>query len=103
MKGKRVLVSGGSGFIASHLCRRLVDEGADLTVLVKYNSVIDNVRLVGIWDRINVIESDLRNPDSLKPLSDIRPEIIYHMAPDRSLRRDLSGARDRLYTPWLRV
>lgn len=80
MKGKRVLVSGGSGFIASHLCRRLVDEGADLTVLVKYNSVIDNVRLVGIWDRINVIESDLRNPDSLKPLSDIRPEIIYHMA-----------------------
>ena len=80
MKGKRVLVTGGSGFIASHLCRRLVDAGADLTVLVKYNSVIDNVRLVGIWDQINIIESDLRNPDSLRPLSEIRPQIIYHMA-----------------------
>lgn len=80
LDGKRVLVTGGSGFIASHLCRRLVELGSDLYVTVKYNSVIDNVRLVGFWDRITPVESDLRNPDSLQQLNRIQPEIIFHLA-----------------------
>lgn len=80
MKGKKVLVTGGSGFIGSHLCRRLVAEGAYVTVMVKYNSIIDNVRLVGIWDKVTAVEGDLRNPDSLRCLRDIGPDIIYHLA-----------------------
>ena len=77
---KRVLVTGGSGFIGSHLCRRLVDANAELYVMVKYNSVIDNVRLTGIWDRIKPFEADLRNLDSLRRLSDLKPHIIFHLA-----------------------
>ena len=80
LSGKRILVTGGGGFIGSHLCRRLIDNGADVYVTVKYNSPIDNVRLVGIWDQLTPIESDIRNPDSLKILKNIRPEIIYHLA-----------------------
>lgn len=77
---KRVLVTGGSGFIGSHLCRRLVDANAELYVMVKYNSVVDNVRLTGIWDDIKPFEADLRNLDSLKRLSDLKPHIIFHLA-----------------------
>ena len=80
LNGKRVLVTGGSGFIGSHLCRRLVGEGADVHVMVKYNSVIENVRLVSIWDKITPVEADIRNPDSLSALREIRPELIYHLA-----------------------
>jgi nucleoside-diphosphate-sugar epimerase len=80
LKGKRVLITGGSGFIGSHLCRRVLDEGAELFVTVKYNSVVDNVRLVGIWNKITPIEADFRNPDSLKQLGQIQPEIIFHLA-----------------------
>ncbi|MDA0747657.1 MAG: GDP-mannose 4,6-dehydratase [bacterium] len=80
LKGKRVLVTGGSGFIGSHLTRRLVREGAEVGILTKYNSVIDNVRVVDIWDQISVLEADIRNVDSLTQIADFRPEVIYHLA-----------------------
>ena len=80
LRNKKVLVTGGSGFIASHLCRRLIGAGAKLYVLTRYNSVIDNVRLADIWSAITPIEADLRNPDSLKKISIVKPDIIYHFA-----------------------
>ena len=33
---KRILVSGGAGFIGSHLCTRLVEEGNDVICLDNY-------------------------------------------------------------------
>ncbi len=80
LTGTRVLVTGGAGFIGSHLCRRLVEEGAKLFVTVKYNSIIDNVRLARIWDKITPVEIDLRNPDSLMQVQRFHPQLIYHLA-----------------------
>jgi UDP-glucose 4-epimerase len=80
LRGKKVLVTGGAGFIGSHLCRRLMDEGADLHIAVKYNSLIDNIRLAAIWDRATIVEADLRNTDSLKHVASIAPEIVFHLA-----------------------
>jgi nucleoside-diphosphate-sugar epimerase len=80
LKNKKVLITGGGGFIASHLTKRLLAEGTKLFVLTKYACVIENVRLANIWDKVNIIESDLRNPDSLKKVKLIRPDIIYHFA-----------------------
>jgi UDP-glucose 4-epimerase len=80
LTGRRVLVTGGGGFIASHLVRRLVTLGAEVAVLTKYNSVMDNVRLVDVWARVGVVEADIRNVDSLRQLRDARPDVIYHLA-----------------------
>jgi UDP-glucose 4-epimerase len=80
LSDREVLVTGGSGFIASHLVRRLVHAGAHVSILTKYNSIIDNTRLAGLWDRITPIEADLRNLDSLAQLRSLRPEIIFHFA-----------------------
>ena len=43
MKNKKILVTGGAGFISSHLTKRLVQLGANVSVMVKYKSIIDNV------------------------------------------------------------
>ena len=80
MKNKKVLITGGSGFIGSHLTKRLVNLGADVSVTVKYKSIIDNVRLSPIWNNLNIIEADLRNTDSLKPLSKKHFDIVFHLA-----------------------
>ena len=77
---KKVLVTGGAGFIGSHLVRRLVDIGAEVFVTVKYNSVIDNVRLVRMWEQVVPIEADLRNFSSLLRLREIKPDVVFHLA-----------------------
>ena len=82
MKNKNILITGGAGFIGSHLVKRLVNLGARVTVIVKYKSLIDCVRLASIWDEINVVEADLRNLDSVIYIKSIKKkfDIIFHLA-----------------------
>ena len=67
-KNKKILITGGAGFIGSHLTKRLLSYNAKVTVVVKYKSIIDSPRLSKIWDKINVIEADLRNVDSVSEM-----------------------------------
>jgi UDP-glucose 4-epimerase len=81
MNNRQVLVTGGAGFIGSHLTKRLVHLGARVSVLVKYKSIIDNIRLAPIWRDVNIIEADLRNIDSLRGLKDQpRFDVVFHLA-----------------------
>ncbi|MCB1144933.1 MAG: GDP-mannose 4,6-dehydratase [Leptospiraceae bacterium] len=80
MKGKKILITGGSGFIGSHLTKKLLHLGAEITVLVKYKSIIDNIRISPIWDQIEVAEADLRNIDSLRQFQGRHFDHIYHLA-----------------------
>lgn len=36
--GKKVLITGAGGFIGSHLCEALVEAGAEVTAMIRYNS-----------------------------------------------------------------
>ena len=79
-KNKKILVTGGAGFIGSHLTKKLVKVKAKVSVIVKYNSIIDCPRLVGIWSKINIIETDLRNIDSVNAIRKIKFDYIFHFA-----------------------
>lgn len=79
-RNKKVLVTGGGGFIPSHVVMRLLKEGANVYVVTKYDSIFDNVRLAPFWYKLNIIEADLRNLDSLRLIARAKPHIIYHMA-----------------------
>ena len=80
LEGRRVLITGGAGFIASHLTNRLHKMGARVAIVTKYDSIIDNVRIAHLWNDIEPIEADLRNLDSLKLIARFRPEVIFHSA-----------------------
>lgn len=79
-KNKKILVTGGAGFIGSHLTNRLVDLGAKVSVIVKYNSIIDSPRLVKVWNKINIIEADLRNTDSVGEMKKMNFDTVFHLA-----------------------
>ena len=54
----KVLISGGAGFIGSHLTERLVSEGHDVTVIDNLSTgSMDN--LVSVIDDIKFIRSDV--------------------------------------------
>ena len=80
LKNKKILITGGAGFIGSHLANRLLNEGSKVSVIVKYNSMIDSPRLVKIWDKINIIEADLRNTDSVGEIKKMNFDLAFHLA-----------------------
>ena len=69
-KGKRVLITGGLGFIGSNLARALVALGARVTILdsliPEYGGSLRNIR--GLERKVRVNISDVRNRHSLPAL-----------------------------------
>jgi nucleoside-diphosphate-sugar epimerase len=82
-KRTRAFVTGAGGFIGSHLCEKLVQIGADVTALVRYNSrgshgFLDDFP-PGLKKGINVILGDIRDESTFRlHLRD--KDIVFHLA-----------------------
>jgi NAD dependent epimerase/dehydratase len=83
LKGRKVLITGAGGFIGSHLCERIVHEGAVVTALVRYNSRSDwgLLELVPrhIRDEVRIIHGDVRDAASVLRAMHAQ-EIVFHLA-----------------------
>ncbi|MFH2101775.1 MAG: NAD-dependent epimerase/dehydratase family protein [Chloroflexota bacterium] len=75
---ERVLVTGGAGFIGSHIVEALLTRGDSVRVLDNY-STGRRENLSGYEERIQVIEGDLRDPLAIShAVRDI--DLIFHQA-----------------------
>jgi len=80
-RGRRVMVTGGLGFIGSNLARRLVDLGADVllvdSLIPAYGGNLFNID--GIADRVRVNVADIRQQSTMNYLVQDRA-VIFNLA-----------------------
>lgn len=96
-KGKRVFVTGHTGFKGSWLCKMLVNIGADVTGYSLNPSTNPSLfEIAGIADDIHSVIGDIRDLKTLKATFDeARPEIVLHLAAQPIVR---DGYKAPVYT-----
>lgn len=77
-KNKNVLVTGGAGFIGSHLVEELVKKGAKVTILDNFSSGNIN-NLKNVFPYINILYGDVTNTFTCANAT-TNKEIVFHLA-----------------------
>lgn len=99
---KRILVTGGAGFIGSHLCKRLLEEGSEVLCLDNYfTGSKDNVIPLLRNPRFELIRHDVMNPyyaevDEIYNLACPASPIHYQHDPIRTINTSVMGAINML-------
>lgn len=95
------LVTGGAGFIGSHLARRLIAQGETVVVIDNldpyYDPAVKRARLKTLDGAAEIVEADIRNGGTLERIfKDHRIERVAHLAAQAGVRHSIS--RSILYT-----
>jgi len=99
---ERVLVTGGAGFIGSHLCDRLIGDGCDVICLDNYfTGSKDNVRHLLGNDRFELVRHDVTTPfyaevDRIYNLACPASPVNYQYNPIKTLKTSIYGALNML-------
>lgn len=96
-KGKKVLITGHTGFKGSWLCRILVGAGAEVTGYSLSAPTEPNLfALCDVEGHMNSVIGDIRDLDHLaKVFADTQPEIVFHLAAQPIVR---DSYKDPVYT-----
>ena len=96
-KGRKVLITGHTGFKGSWMCKALVNAGADVTgYSLKAPTDPSLFELCGLADQMNSVEGDIRDLEHLlRVFDEVKPEIVIHMAAQPIVR---DSYKDPVYT-----
>lgn len=76
LKGKRILVTGGAGFIGFHLCKKLIEHAGNVTIYDNLSSgKMENVKDL---KKATFVKGDILNLEKLCSLEKF--DVIYHLA-----------------------
>jgi UDP-glucose 4-epimerase len=83
---KRVLVTGGAGFIGSHVVERLVDEGLEVRVLDNLSSgSLDNLAHHKDNSKVEVVIGDLKRMEDVARAVE-GMDVVFHFAANPEVR-----------------
>jgi UDP-glucose 4-epimerase len=87
-RGRRVCVTGGAGFIGSHLADALVTHGAEVHIIDDLSNGLAS-NLAGIADRIRFVHGSILDGAALREATQ-SAEIIFHQAAVASVPRSVN-------------
>jgi len=91
LKGKRILVTGGAGFIGSNLCEALLEQGNIVVCLDNFiTGKRGNISEFLAHKNFRLIEGDIRNPDVCRNAVD-GIEYVFHQAALGSIPRSVEN------------
>jgi UDP-glucuronate 4-epimerase len=95
---QKVLVTGGSGFIGSHVCEALLARGVEVVVIDDFNDFYDPAikegNIAAIRDRITLVRGDIRNALLIEELfSTHRFDAVIHLAARAGVRPSISDPK----------
>ena len=86
----RALVTGGAGFIGSHLTGRLMDEGWEVLVVDDLSAGhLDNLAEARARGRIKFHQADIRDVEFAPVVEQYGPDVIFHLAAQVSVARSV--------------
>ena len=84
LKEQKIVVTGGAGFIGSHLCRTLIEQGAKVTVFDNLSSG-KLERIKDLTDKgLTFIKGDIRDPEALEKATK-NCNVVIHLAAQASV------------------
>lgn len=95
---KRILVTGGAGFLGSHLCERLLNEGNDILCLDNFfTGSKGNIAHLLEYPRFELIRHDIINPiylevDEIYNLACPASPVHYQFNPIKTIKTNVMGA-----------
>jgi UDP-glucuronate decarboxylase len=99
---KRILITGGAGFLGSHLCERLLAEGEDILCLDNFfTGSKDNIRHLLGNHHFECIRHDITNPiylevDQIYNLACPASPVHYQYNPIKTIKTSVMGAINTL-------
>jgi UDP-glucose 4-epimerase len=76
----KVLVTGGAGFIGSHLSERLLEDGHEVAVIDNLSTgSLENIENIKKRPDFEFVAGDIRNVELMEPLVE-QCDVIYHLA-----------------------
>ena len=76
----RALVTGGAGFIGSHLTERLLKDGNKVTVIDNLSTgSLKNIESLQKYPGFEFVTDDIRNTELMEPLVE-RSDVVFHLA-----------------------
>lgn len=92
LNGKKVLLTGGAGFIGSHLADAILTEGAESLVVIDNLTTGNLENIAGIIEnpRFTLVKSDIADFESISPMFQ-GIDIVFHLAALGSVPRSVEN------------
>lgn len=93
----RVLITGVTGFVGSHLAEYCLDLGHEVAGTMRWRS--QQANLAGVRDRVKLYECDLRDGTAARQvIGELRPERVFHLAAQSFVHASWSAPAETLTT-----